>query len=175
VIVPPKEPPPSNVFPPEAFTLNAAGDGLTCPAGETTHSRQRNTNDTGWKYRFSARQCAGCPLREKCLQEPKKTKSRTVIKNEYEEAYRAAREKAKTPRYEEVRRRHSGVERKLGEMVRWHDARHARYWGRAKVLIQALLTGWVVNVKRFVKLVSVAERPAQGMPRASLPALGAEG
>ena len=166
VIVPPKEPPPSSVFPPEAFTLNAAGDGVTCPAGQETHRRDRNTNDTGWKYRFAPRQCAGCPLRGRCLQEPETTKSRHVIKNDYEAAYRAAREKAKTARYEEVRRQHPRVERKLGEMVRWHDARHARYWGRAKVLIQALLTGLVVNVKRFVKLVSVAERPAAGMVRA---------
>jgi transposase/DnaJ-domain-containing protein 1 len=175
VIVPPKEPPPSSVFPPEAFTLNSAGDELTCPAGKTTHKRQRNTNDTGWKYRFSARQCAGCPLREQCLQEPKKTKSRCVIKNEYEETYRAAREKAKTARYQEVRRQHPLIERKLGEMVRWHDCRHARYWGRAKVLIQALMTGLVVNVKRFVKLVNDCEQPAQGMVRASQAALGAEG
>ena len=76
---------------------------LTCPAGQTTQTRERNANDTGWKYRFSARQCAGCPLRGQCLAKPETTTGgRTVIKNDYEATYRAAREKAKTPRYQEV-------------------------------------------------------------------------
>jgi len=122
VIVPPRQDPPSPAFPPEAFTLNAAGDELTCPAGQTTRQRQRNRTDTGWKYQFGASQCASCPLRERCLQKPETTKSRYVIKNDYEAAYRAAREKAKTPRYQEVRRQHPRVERKLAELVRWLDA-----------------------------------------------------
>jgi transposase len=167
VIVPPKEAPPSSVFPPEAFTLDAAGDELTCPAGETTRTRQRNTDDTGWKYRSAPGQCAGCPLRRECLREPETTKSRHVIKNEHEAAYRAAREKAKTPRYREMRQQHPRIERKLGEMVRWHDARHARYRGRARVLIQASLTGLVVNVKRFVKLVGGSEVAGLGAVRAA--------
>jgi transposase len=165
VIVPPKEPPAASVFTPEAFTLNADGDEVTCPAGQTTSRRDRNTNDTGWKYRFAPGQCAGCPLREKCLQKPETTKSRYVIKNDYDAAYRAAREKAKTERYKEVRRQHPRIERKLGEMARWHDARHARYRGRAKVLIQMLVTGLVVNVKRFVKLVGGSDLAGVGTVR----------
>jgi hypothetical protein len=166
VIVPPKEPRASSVFTPEAFTLNAAGDELSCPAGPATSRRDRNSNDTGWKYRFAPRQCAGCPLREKCLEKPEMTKSRHVIKNDYDEAYRTAREKAKTERYREVRRQHPRVERKLGEMARWHDARHARYRGRAKVLIQMLVTGLVVNGKRLVKLACGSEPAGMGTVRA---------
>jgi IS5 family transposase len=166
VIVPPKDDPPPAGFPPEAFTPDATGRRLTCPAGQTTGKRDRNANDTGWKYRFSARQCGGCPLRRQCLAEPETTGSRTVIKNDYEATYRAAREKATTPRYREVRSQHPRVERKLGELVRWHGARRARYRGRAKVLIQGLLTGWVVNVKRLLKLVEGAAGPAAGTVRA---------
>jgi transposase len=166
VIVPPKEPPASSGFTPETFTLNADGDELTCPAGETTSRRDRNSHDTGWKYRFAPEQCAGCSLREKCLREPATTKSRYVIKNDYEAAYRTAKEKAKTERYREMRRQHPRIERKLGEMVRWHDARHARSRGRAQVLIQMLVTGLVVNVKRFVKLVGGSDRAGMGAARA---------
>jgi hypothetical protein len=163
VIVPPSEAAPTGGFPPEVFVLDAAGEELTCPAGNTTRTRQRNTNDTGWKYRFRARDCDGCPLRQRCLTDPEKARRRTVIKNEHEAAYRAAREKAKTPRYQEVRRLHPRVERKLGELVRWHGARRARYRGKGKVLIQGLMTGLVVNVKRLLKLVEAA---AVGMVRA---------
>ena len=163
VIVPPTEPTPSAGFPPEAFTLDAAQAKLTCPAGQTTGTRERNANDTGWKYRFAARQCAGCPLRGQCMAKPETTTGgRTVIKNDYEATYRAAREKAKTPRYQEVRRQHPKVERKLGELARWHKVRHARYWGKSKVLIQALLTGLVVNVKCFLRLVEGPAKPTAG-------------
>jgi transposase len=175
VIVPPPSVPPSSAFPPEAFTLGPAAGDLSCPAGQTTGRRERNAHDTGWKYRFSAGQCGGCPLREKCLQKPTTTRSRTVIKNDYEATYRAAREKATTPRYQEVRRQHPQVERKLGELARWHDLRHARYWGRAKVLIQALLTGLVVNIKRMVKLIAGRGSAAGGTVRAELAAGGAQG
>jgi transposase len=166
VIVPPSEPAKAEGFPPEAFTLNAAGEELTCPAGKTTRTRQRNTNGTGWKYRFAARHCNGCPLRQRCFTDPEKGRRRTVIKNDYEAAYRAAREKAQTARYEEVRRCHPRVERKLGELVRWHGGRRARYRGQAKVLIQGLLTGWVVNVKRLLKLVEAPAVPTGGTVRA---------
>jgi transposase len=169
VIVPPSEPAPAGGFAPEAFTLDASQQELTCPAGQTTHTRSRNGKDTGWKYRFSAGQCAGCPLRARCMANPETTRGgRTVIKNDYEATYRAAREKAQTPRYQEVRAQHPRIERKLGELVRWHDARHARYRGRAKVLIQMLLTGWVVNVKRMLKLMENAGAAPAGTVRAGL-------
>jgi transposase len=166
VIVPPKEPTSPGGFPPEAFTQDAAQATLTCPAGQTTQARERNANDTGWKYRFAARQCAGCPVRGPCLSKPDATSGRTVIKNDYEATYRAAREKAKTPRYQEVRKQHARIERKLGELVRWHQARYARYRGTAKVLIQGLLTCIVVNIKRMVKLVEVPGVPTAGTVRA---------
>jgi Transposase DDE domain len=115
VIVPPTEPAPAGGFPPEAFTLDAAAQELTCPAGQTTRTRSRNGKDTGWKYRFHARQCQGCPLREPCLAQPETTQGgRTVIKNDHEATYRAARQKSKTPRYRDVRAQHPPVERKLG-------------------------------------------------------------
>jgi transposase len=166
VIVPPSEPAPAGGFPPEAFTLDAAGEELSCPAGKTTRTRQRNTNGTGWKYRFAAHHCNGCPLRQRCFTNPETGRRRTVIKNDHEAAYRAAREKAQTPRYQDVRRSHPRVERKPGELVRWHGARRARYRGRAKVLIQGLLTGLVVNVKRLLKLVEAAAQPTAGTVRA---------
>ncbi len=166
VIVPPTEPAPAGGYPPEAFALDAAGLTLTCPAGQTTASRVRNEKDTGWEYRFRASQCRSCPLRPQCLAEPETTTGgRTVIKNDHEATYRAAREKAQTPRYQEVRRQHPRVERKLGELVRWHGARRARYRGTAKVLIQGLLTGLVVNVKRMLKMLESAGSAPAGTVR----------
>src|SRR5262249_8284358 len=85
-----------------------------------------------------------------CLATPQ-TKSRTVIKNDYEAEYQAAQAKARTPAYAQIRQEHPAIERKLSELVRRHDLRHARYRGLRKVLRQALLTGLAVNLKRLVK------------------------
>ncbi len=94
------------------------------------------------------------------------TKSRSVVKNDYEAEYRAAQAKAQTPAYAQTRKEHPAIERKLSEFVRRHDARHARYRGRWKVLLQVLLTGMVVNLKRMVRLVFVPPAAAAETVRA---------
>ncbi|HEY3395337.1 MAG TPA: IS1182 family transposase [Lacipirellulaceae bacterium] len=157
------------VFSPADFTLSEDRKTLTCPAGQTTTQHERNTNDTGVKFRFAKKQCGGCALRDKCLADPQ-TKSRTVVKNDYEAEYQAAQAKAQTPAYAQVRKEHPAIERKLAELVNRHDLRQARYRGLSKVLRQALLTGIAVNLKRLVKLQTPPERPATGKVRAaSLP------
>lgn len=168
VFTPPTERIPLTVFSPEAFRLSADKKTLTCPAGQTTTSYERNNNDTGVKFRYSKKQCGACALREQCLSNPE-TKSRTVIKNDYEAEYQAAQAQAQTPEYAKVRKEHPAIERKLSELVRRHDLRHARYRGLSKVLRQALLTGVAVNLKRIVKLrLAVRDPRRTGTVRAEL-------
>lgn len=162
VFTPPSAMPVPKGFPPERFALDVVEVTLTCPAGATTQQRERNNNDTGWKYRFSKAQCRGCALRGECLANPNAT-HRTVIKNDYEAEYAAAQAKAQTPAYARVRRDHPAIERKLAELVRRHDLRHARYRGQLKVLSQSLLTTLVVNMKRIVRLLSAP--PQLSAPR----------
>jgi transposase len=151
VFTPPTERIALTVFSPEEFTLSDDKKTLTCPAGQTTKSYERSNNDTGVKFRFSKKQCGGCALRDKCLADPK-TRSRTVVKNDYEAEYKAANAKAQTLEYVKIRKEHPAIERKLSELVNRHDLRNARYRGLSKVLRQALLTGVAVNLKRMVKL-----------------------
>jgi hypothetical protein len=168
VFTPPTERMALTVFGPEDFTFSDDRKTLTCPAGQTTTQYERNTNDTGVKFRFSKKQCGACSQREQCLSNPE-TKSRSVIKNDYEAEYKAAQAKSQTPEYAEVRKKHPAIERKLSELVRRHDLRHARYRGLSKVLRQALLTGVAVNVKRMVKLCGAAGDPTRrGTVRAEL-------
>lgn len=168
VFTPPAERIPLTVFGPDAFSLSQDGKTLTCPAGQTTTNHQRNHNGTGEKFRFSKKQCGACPLRGQCLADPT-TRSRTVVKNDYEAEYRAAQAKAQTAAYRQVRKEHPAIERKLSELVRRHDLRQARYRGLSKVLRQALLTGVAVNVKRLVKLRAGVPDPAKaGTVRAEL-------
>ena len=153
VFVPPTAPQETGLFTPEQFTLNATKTTLTCPSGQTTTMRKRSWRGHGWSFTFRRPSCVACPLQSQCMETlPKNRVGRTVVKNDYEIEYRAAQAKARTPEYAAVRRRHNAIERKLGEMVRWHRARRARYRGRWRVWLQGLLTGIAVNVKRIVAL-----------------------
>jgi IS5 family transposase len=173
VFTPPSEPPASQGFAPERFSLTVI-DGkpaLSCPAGATTTKRTRNGHDTGYKYHFHKEQCRRCTLRGQCLASPD-AQGRTVIKNDYEAEYQAAQAKARTPAYTKVRREHPAIERKLSELVGRHDARHARYRGRPRVLYQQLLTGLVVNMKRLVRLLWPLRQVAAPTVRAELTGMG---
>jgi transposase len=174
VFTPPSAAPPPVAFGPERFSLTVLDNvpTLTCPAGQTTQTRYRSRHDTGWKYRFRLRQCAGCSLREQCLENPQSQKGRIVTKNDYEAEYAAAQAKAQTPAYAAVRRQHPAIERKLAELVRRHELRHARYRGRRGVWYQGLLTGLVANLKRLVRLLAVPREVAAGTVRAEAVALG---
>lgn len=163
VYVPPKEEEATSLFTAAQFTLDAAGETLTCPGGQQTDKRRRSYRDTGWQFTFGRAACAACPLQAQCLPRLPQTTGRVVTKNHHEAEYQAARARAQTAAYRAVRREHPAIERKLGEMVRWHRARWARYRGRLRLLVQGLLTGMVVNIKRMVKLTA-ALVPASTAP-----------
>jgi transposase len=172
VYVPPKKPFAPEFFTAEQFTLDATGERLTCPGGQTTTRRRRSYGDTGWSFRFVRAACAVCPLQAQCTPSLPQTSGRVVIKNHYEKEYQAARAKVGTASYHMVRREHSAIERKLSEMVRWHGARRARYRRQWRVLLQGLLTGVVVNIKRIVTLTGVLGSTGGGTVRAGLAATG---
>jgi hypothetical protein len=139
------------LYQPSDFQLNETKDELTCPGGEKTRRRYRASHNQGWQFNFSKQQCANCPWRDQCLK-PENKSGRTVVKNDYEAEYSAARQRAQTPAYQEVRKQHPRIERKLADMIRWHGGRRVRYRTRARVKIQYFLTAVVVNFKRLVKL-----------------------
>ena len=135
-----------DVFAPEAFTLTADRAEVRCPGGATT--RTRSKREHGWRFHFRPTQCRACPLRGQCLR-PDARGGRTVIKTDYEAQYRAAQQRAQTLAYQEVRREHPRIERKLADLIRWHHGRRVRYRGRLRVKVQYLLTAVVVNCKRI--------------------------
>ena len=113
VYVPPKEVPATAFFTAEQFTLDATGETLRCPQGQTTSKRLRSYRDTGWKYRFARAVCAACPLQAQCLPRLPQTTGRAVTINHHEADYAAARAQAQTEAYRAVRREHPAIERKL--------------------------------------------------------------
>jgi hypothetical protein len=163
VYVPPKEAPPRHpeLYQSDDFNLSQAGDELSCPQGETTRTRYRDQLGHGWVYHFSAKQCRNCPLRAQCLM-PGNKRPRKVSKNDFRAQYKAAKQRATTNEYKQIRKQHPAIERKLNELVRWHDGRRVRYRGRLRVKVQYLILGVVVNCKRIVRLLTTvpAAQPA---------------
>lgn len=155
VYVPPKAQtnPPPEYFQPEDFQLNEAGDTLTCPQGETTGSHRRARRGHGEVFTFRTAQCRACPLRAQCVA-PTNQRGRSVTQSDYAAQYRAAKARAQTDEYKEVRRLHPKIERKHAEFIRWHSGRRLRYRGRLRALLQATLCAVVVNCKRIVNLLT---------------------
>lgn len=172
VFVPPRDPICQRAFKAEDFTLSEDKTTLTCPAGQTAGYRRRVWTNQGWQFYFPRSACVVCPLQASCVPKLPNNKGRGVIKSDYEADFQAARAKAQTPAFKEVRREHGAIERKLGEMVRRHGARRARYWGQPKVLLQQLITGWVVNIKRVVRLIMDPDGGGGGTVRAEPAATG---
>jgi transposase len=156
VFVPPKAEPTNGRFTSADFQLNEDGTTVTCPAGQTSQYSQPNTSRrNGTIFRFTRQKCGACAFQQQCVTKPNTGAfGRSVTKNVYEAEYQRARERAKTEAFAAVRRQHPAVERKLNELMNHHHGRRARYWGRAKVRVQQLMTGFVVNTKRIVTLLA---------------------
>jgi transposase len=164
VIVPPRpEPAPTEYFAAEQFTRTADGEAMICPAGQTSRQRTRNRHDSGWMFRFTRGVCAACPLLGQCMPKLPRINGRQVSTNDYEAEYQAVRAKVQTPAYKTIRRQHRRIERKLGELVRWHALRRARYRGQPRVLIQSFLTALVVNIKCVVRALTRPAVRAEGL------------
>lgn len=165
IYVPPKAEPSSNRFTPADFTLNADGTVVTCPAGQTSQYHQRDTGRHAEIFRFTRHTCDACPLQPQCVAKlGTGAFGRSVTKNDYETEYKRARQRAKTDEFAAVRREHPAVERKLNELMNHHGGRRARYWGRAKVRIQELMTGFVVNTKRLLSLLATLRADPSVIP-----------
>jgi len=154
VFVPPTAEPKTERFTAADFHLQEDGKAVTCPAGQTSQYQGREAGRNATVFRFQKATCEACPLLGQCMGQLGHGKSgRSVTKNDYEEEYARIRQRAQTETFAEVRREHPAVERKLNELMNHHGGRRARYWGRAKVHIQELMTGLVVNTKRIVALM----------------------
>jgi len=152
-IVPPPAERNTGLYTPDDFEEDLERGQLTCPAGETSQSRQRDNKQEVTVYRFPMATCASCPLLKHCMQKPPEKKfGRTVRKNDYKAEYDHAREKITTEHYASIRSEHPKIERKLSELVNRHGSRRARYRGRWKVFVQQCLSATVANIKRIVKL-----------------------
>jgi len=139
-------------FPKSAFKIDLETQTCQCPAGKLSAEKIYDKKTNQLKvFAFSPEQCQDCPFLNQCTKSKKGR--RTVTVNQYEKYIQEARDFQKTEEFQNEYPERSKIERKQAEMVH-HGLRQARYIGTAKVYLQSLLIGTIVNFKRYWKLIN---------------------
>jgi transposase len=148
----------------EKFKYDASTDRLVCMAGKASFGKTRTAS--GDLYYFSVNDCSACPRQQDCLRrsELKLTKPRARVwvsdtikpKLAAGELGSEFRSRCYAERYkiEAVFGEQKGPRSELG---------FARYWGLAKVEVQALLTAIATNALRIVRWL--AKRSSMEVPK----------
>jgi transposase len=138
----------SKSIPINRFKYDAKNQIVRCPRGKIMQRSSRT--DKGWIYRATNKDCAGCPLRSRCISSTAKVRI-ILITDGYESLLRARRRWQKQD--ENIRdkyKRHKWrVEGIHGEAKTQHGLRRAVRRGLANVSIQVYLTAMVMNLKRL--------------------------
>jgi IS5 family transposase len=127
------------------FVYDDGTDTVICQEGYSPISKTRQ--EEGYLYIFSTRVCKNCQNRELCPK-PNNGRIRVFISDNHK-----LKLIDNTPQRREALIKRKMIERKFAEAKKWHGLRRARYRGRWKVAIQALMTFLVMNAKRIVRLL----------------------
>jgi hypothetical protein len=148
-----KVPPVTNAgrFPKTDFTVDLEAGTVTCPAGNTTSDARKVKDHKGRRadaYRFDAATCARCPLRDQCTTGKG---GRQIVVGRHHARIEAARAAQVDPDTKALLRCRPKVERRIDHLQDL-GMRKARFRGKRKTLLQALLAATVANFKRLVVL-----------------------
>jgi hypothetical protein len=148
-----KVPPVSNGgrYPKTEFYIDLERGEVTCPAGEVTTDTRPAKDHKGraaLSFVFNAAECATCPLRAECTSA---AGGRSVMVGVHHARIEAARAAQAEPTTRALLRRRAKIERKIDHLQDL-GMRKARYRGRRKTKLQALLAATVANFKRLVVL-----------------------
>lgn len=135
-------------FPKTDFEINLEAGSVTCPAGVTTTDARPARDHKGrpaTRFVFAPATCAACPLVARCT---KAKGGRQIMVGVHEARIAAARAAQADPATKALLRRRSKVERKIDHLQDL-GMRKARYRGRRKTRLQALLAATVANFKRL--------------------------
>jgi hypothetical protein len=156
-----KVPPVTNAgrFPKTDFDIDLEAGTVTCPAAQTTRDARPSKDHKGRPavtFVFDAGICGACPLREQCTTAKG---GRTIVVGVHHDRIEAARAAQNQPETKALLRRRSKVERKIDHLQDL-GMRKARYRGRRRTKLQALLAATVANIKRLAVLGAFGNAPA---------------
>ncbi|GAC1361429.1 MAG: hypothetical protein NVSMB32_00360 [Actinomycetota bacterium] len=135
-------------FPKTDFVINPEAPSVTCPAGHTTtdsHPERDHKGRSTQRLHFSIEVCGGCELRARCV---KGEGARSITLSVHEARMATARADQVKRSVQAKLHRRPVVERKIDHLQDL-GLRKARYRGRRKTLLQALLAATVANFGRL--------------------------
>lgn len=134
----------------EKFRYDKEKDIYICPGGKELKKVAYWKGSKQWAYRSKPSQCKGCKFKGECL--GAKTNCKSISRHIHQEILDKVEEYLKTEKAKEsIRERKIYSELIFAEAKTLHGLNRARYRGKWKVNIQALLTAAVQNIKRLIK------------------------
>jgi hypothetical protein len=156
-----KVPPVTNAgrFPKTDFSVDLHAGEVTCPAGHTTSDARETKDHKGrpaLRFVFDAATCNACPRRDQCTNA---NAGRSIVVGVHHDRIEAARAAQSDPDTKALLRLRPKVERRIDHLQDL-GMRKARFRGRRKTRLQALLAATVANFKRLVVLDAFQISPA---------------
>jgi len=150
-------------FTPADFPVSPDGANCTCPNGVVSTAASASGTGDGVHFRFTAKQCAGCPLWQQCRAPDSKPAShRTVYASPYHGHLRAGAAFNRTEAGKALLRQRWQVEPAVAWLVRYDGCRRARRVGQQAAQCQLYQACAVRNLWRFLARVARRGSPAAG-------------
>jgi hypothetical protein len=147
---------PTGLLEPDWFVYDAKLDEVTCPQGKMASKKVRNNPNKGYQFKFEAKTCKACPLREQCTTN---ANGRTVFISDYYELMEEGKSYNQTEGGKSALRARYDVERTNHEAANHHGLRKPRTRGRESLRIMSKLTAMVINLKIMVKKLAKPIEP----------------
>jgi len=162
------------------FEIDTENDVVRCPMGEETRAWRwvwvkpdaHKSKVRVKRFTFAKEVCRGCTRSGECVRD-KRRRGRFITLHPQEAQLQAARAFEQTDYFRQQYRRRVVVEHRIARLVRL-GMRQARYFGRAKTLLQLLLAATVANLTLLAgKLADRKRRGGGADPAAVFSALRA--
>ena len=148
-------------FTPDDFALSPDETTLTCPRGRTSTTAYPSQSGQGRNFRFTAQQCAGCPLADQCRGDAVPADHmRQVFISDFRSALALARTYAQTADFKAAMKLRATIERIIANLVRYHDARDARRRGQSNCQYQAHMNAMAFNLRQWLRQLARRSVPA---------------
>ncbi len=150
-------------FTPAAFQVSPEGTTCTCPNGVVSRQAYQSGAGDGVHFRFTAKDCAGCPLWDQCRAPGSKPSShRTVYITPYHQHLRTGAAFNVTPRGKALLGVRWLVEPTIAWLVRYDGTRRARRVGQVAAQCQLYQACAVRNLWRYLARATRQRAPAAG-------------
>ncbi|MFE2093124.1 IS1182 family transposase [Streptomyces sp. NPDC059460] len=141
-------------FTQSAFIIDWQAKKVTCPQGKVSASwsdQRKNSGTPISRVHFRARDCASCPVRDKCTRAANGQwgRSLTLLPQDQQEALEVRRREQLTDQWQQRYNTRAGVEGTISQAMRRTHIRRSRYTGLPKTHLGHILAATAINIIRL--------------------------